>query len=250
MVKEKLSMNNKPYLCTPIVSKEKENLLKEAKRVIEKKPDIIEWRVDYFEEIDDFKKVMEAAKDIKKIIGCLPLLFTVRSEKEGGNPINLTNHQVSELVSLACECEDIDIVDYEIHNPEENIVKIKKATEQNNKLLILSYHNFQSTPSNADLLEILEKAEQYGADIAKIAVMPRNHADVIRLFEVTDISQHELNIPVATMSMNHIGAISRVAGWIFGSAIIFTIGEKSSAPGQIPIEDIRILIKTMKQYQQ
>jgi len=45
------------------------------------------------------------------------------------------------------------------------------------------------------------------------------------------------------------GAISRMAGWIFGSQLIFAVGDKSSAPGQILIEDLRTIMKTMKKYQ-
>jgi len=47
-----------------------------------------------------------------------------------------------------------------------------------------------------------------------------------------------LRIPVVSMSMGRLGAITRLSGWAFGSAMTFAVGENSSAPGQLAIEDV------------
>jgi 3-dehydroquinate dehydratase-1 len=111
----------------------------------------------------------------------------------------------------------------------------------------LSYHNFEYTPEKAELLDRLRIAESYGADVAKLAVMPKNEKDVLALLEVTKDAQDELKIPIITMSMGGIGAISRMLGWIYGSVVTFAVGEKSSAPGQIPIENLRKIIELVKE---
>lgn len=239
-----------PYLCTPIVGATKEELLNELQKVKGKGPDMIEWRVDHFHEIGNFTKVVEIADTIKEAIGNVPLLFTIRSVAEGGNPTPLSPEEILKLLTYICENSSVDIIDYEIQNPEDYTVHLREISQQYGKSLILSYHDFNQTPSNEDLLSTLKKAEELRADVAKVAVMPKTHQDVIRLLDVTNQANEVLGIPIATMSMNNLGAITRMAGWIFGSMIVFTVGANSSAPGQVPIEEIRRIIKMMKEYQQ
>jgi 3-dehydroquinate dehydratase-1 len=44
---------------------------------------------------------------------------------------------------------------------------------------------------------------------------------------------------VVSMSMAGLGALTRVCGGTFGSALTFAVGGAPSAPGQLPIEDVR-----------
>jgi len=83
----------------------------------------------------------------------------------------------------------------------------------------------------------------YGGHIAKFAVMPESKDDVLRLLEVTRTIDKMLDIPVVTMSMGDIGALSRIIGWAYGSIITFGVGVELSAPGQIPVETLREVIK-------
>ncbi|WP_019155781.1 type I 3-dehydroquinate dehydratase [Robertmurraya massiliosenegalensis] len=248
-MQKKLQSINHPYICAPIVGRTKNELLVEIERVKRQKPDLIEWRADFFEELHDVDEVIVLANKLKESLRDIPLLFTIRSEVEGGNPISLSENEINTLLVAICEKTSIDLIDYELRNPIEKISHIRKVSNKHGKLLILSYHNFNSTPSNEELLQILHKAASYHGDIGKIAVMPNCHADVIRLLQVTEEAKNNLPISIATMAMGDIGAISRMAGWIFGSDLVFSVGDKPSAPGQILIEDLRMLIQTMKKYQ-
>jgi 3-dehydroquinate dehydratase-1 len=40
--------------------------------------------------------------------------------------------------------------------------------------------------------------------------------------------------------------MSRLASGVFGSALTFAVGESSSAPGQIPIEELRAVLETLR----
>jgi 3-dehydroquinate dehydratase-1 len=51
--------------------------------------------------------------------------------------------------------------------------------------------------------------------------------------------------PLITVSMGTLGIISRIAGGMFGSDMTFGAVEKTSAPGQIPIAELRASIKTI-----
>ena len=79
-----------------------------------------------------------------------------------------------------------------------------------------------------------------GADIAKVAVMPKNYKDVLVLLNATLKARTEhLEIPIITMSMGPEGGVTRLAGGLFGSDLTFAIGKEASAPGQIPIGELR-----------
>ena len=106
-------------------------------------------------------------------------------------------------------------------------------------VVVLSNHDFEKTPTNEEMLKRLEKMVELGADIPKIAVMPNNNKDVLRLLDVTDtFKTNNPDMPVITMSMSGRGVVSRIAGEIFGSAITFGCARKQSAPGQIEADEL------------
>ena len=90
------------------------------------------------------------------------------------------------------------------------------------------------------------EAEVEGADIAKLAVTPQAADDVLVLLQATLSASQRVQIPVITMSMGGIGAVTRLCGWLYGSVMTFAVGKGSSAPGQIPIEDLRAALQTMQ----
>ena len=91
---------------------------------------------------------------------------------------------------------------------------------------------------------IIECVEM-GADVAKIAVMPQSREDVMTLMEATMEADHSLDIPVVTMSMGRLGVLSRLAGTLTGSAMTFASVGEASAPGQIPIEQMRVFCQLL-----
>ncbi len=78
--------------------------------VLPKKPDVLEWCVDFFEKIAETASVITAATAIKKEAGGMPLLFTRRSTMEGGENISLNEAQVIALYSAVCESKTIDLM--------------------------------------------------------------------------------------------------------------------------------------------
>ena len=105
---------------------------------------------------------------------------------------------------------------------------------------VVSCHDFEATPQDAVMLGRLRAMAEAGADVVKLAVMPRSAHDVARLLGVTARASEELDVPVVTMSMGALGTVSRVSGAVFGSALTFaTAGGASSAPGQLPIGEVR-----------
>lgn len=237
-----LSMNKMPNICAPLTGKTKQEILDQLETIIPQSPDLIEWRADFFSELSNKEMTLELIQELKEKTD-IPLLFTIRAEHEGGEKITLNEEEKVSLICDVCEKTDVDMVDYETSNDEKYVKQIRQVSKQNDKLLILSYHNFTETPENDEIIERAQLAESYDADIAKFAVMPNSKEDVLRLLHVTKEIDQILDIPVVTMSMGDIGGLSRIIGWAYGSIITFGVGVELSAPGQIPVRQLRKAIE-------
>ena len=83
-VKGRLIGGDKPALCVPLVEKTTAALAEAAGRLAALQPDIIEWRVDYFDRLDREREVMAALEVVHREAAGIPLLFTCRHHREGG----------------------------------------------------------------------------------------------------------------------------------------------------------------------
>lgn len=106
--------------------------------------------------------------------------------------------------------------------------------------VVASTHFFDRTPPREEISGLLAAMQAAGADVAKVAVMPREDADVLTLLVATSQARASLDVPLVTMSMGERGVVTRLAGGVFGSALTFaTAGGQASAPGQPPIQAVR-----------
>lgn len=102
----------------------------------------------------------------------------------------------------------------------------------------MSSHDFEKTPDLDTLASRLGRMREIGADIVKIAVMPQSRADVLTLLAATEQFSRTADCPVVTMSMGGLGAVSRICGETFGSALTFGSAGTASAPGQIEVSEL------------
>lgn len=238
-VRGKVIGGPRPLICLPLVAKDKQALCHEARGLAELVPDLLEWRVDAFAEIGDVAGCLAALRELRTIIGEIPLIFTCRIDREGGMQKMKQESRLA-LITRAMESGYVDLIDIELCNEREFIESIKTSAKASGVKLILSYHNFQETPAERFLADKLAEAEKMGGDIAKIAVMPKDYNDVLTLLSVTNKARNgQVAIPMITISMGLAGKISRVAGGLFGSDITFGAGRESSAPGQMPFADLK-----------
>ena len=235
-----------PLTCSPLVGRTRERLLAEAANVAAKKPDVIEWRVDYFEGIADAKSVIDTGGAMRKTVGDTPLIFTRRSVKEGGERIAIGDEEVVRLYDAVAASGLLDFIDFEMGNDPEHVRRVRESTRRHGTRLILSYHNFSETPSQEFMVQRFLEAERLGADVAKVAVMPRNRADVLALLAATAQADDKARIPLISMSMGPLGSVTRMIGGMFGSSLSFAVGEGSSAPGQLPIADLNAVYDVIR----
>lgn len=235
-----------PAVCAPLVGRTREALAAETAAVAAKRPDLLEWRVDFLEAIADTAEVLACARAVCTAAAGLPVLFTRRAQREGGQPIALSEPQVLDLYEAVAASGTVDAMDFEMQNAAADVQRVRALTRAHGLALVLSFHDFQRTPPTADLQERFAQAHSLGADVAKLAVMPQDLDDVHRLLGATLQASRTLPIPVVSMAMGGLGAVSRLCGGVFGSALTFAVGAAPSAPGQVPIEDVRTVLAVLQ----
>ena len=102
-----------PKICVPVVGKTEKEILEGAERAKVAKPDLVEFRVDWYEEAADSKKVVALLEKLRKCLGELPVLFTFRSSREGGEAA-LSDGAYQSLNEAAIASGFVDCVDVEL----------------------------------------------------------------------------------------------------------------------------------------
>lgn len=216
--------------------------------------DLIEWRVDLYEPFTattgadtvggrdaagsgfDPVPVVAALGALAAALPDTPILATFRTTAEGGGA-PLSDELYVRLVDTLAASGLAAAVDVEYRHP--LAARAIAAAHDHGVAVVASNHDFDATPPVEEIVTHLAAMEEAGADVAKIAVMPRSAADVVTLLTATERRYRDAGIPLITMSMGASGAVTRVGGGVFGSAATFaTVGE-ASAPGQLPAAGVR-----------
>ena len=231
-----------PKICVPIVGVTREEILAAAETIKSTKADVVEWRVDWYEDIFDFAKKEETMKALREVLGETPILFTFRTSKEGGEKSIETETYV-ELNQNAAKTGLVDLVDVEAFTGDDAVKAVVETAHANGVKVIASNHDFHKTPAKDEIVSRLRKMQELGADIPKIAVMPQNKKDVLTLLSATEeMVTDYADRPIITMSMAGTGVISRLCGEVFGSSMTFGAAKKASAPGQMGVGDLSTVL--------
>lgn len=231
-----------PKIIVPIVGVTKEEIINEAKTFDSIPVDVVEWRVDWFEGVFDFAQVEDVLKELRSVLGEIPLLMTFRTSKEGGEKA-IDTDAYAELNIKAAQTGYVDFVDVEIFTGDEVVTRIIDGVHAAGVKVIASNHDFHKTPEKADIIYRLRKMQDMNADIPKIAVMPQNKKDVLTLLAATEeMTSLYADRPIITMSMAGTGVISRLCGEVFGSSMTFGAAKKASAPGQMGVKDLETVL--------
>ena len=232
-----------PKIILPIAGRTAEEIFEQLPPVLNASPDVVEWRADYCEDGKDPRKAAEIAKKLADALNGIPLLFTFRSAREGGMQ-DIAPDDYTALICRLSESRAVSAVDVEALTGEPAARRIVQAAHANNKAAVASCHDFDKTPSDEEMLALFRLMSETGADILKLAVMPRTEEDVERLLKVTRTAGQSLP-RLITMSMGEKGKISRITGELTGSFMTFGTAGVSSAPGQIPAALLRSALQNI-----
>lgn len=232
----------RPKICVPVLGRCEADILSSARTALDCRPDVVEWRMDWFDSVEQSGAVVSMLRQLRAVFSHTPLLCTFRSAKEGGQRELARNHYV-DLLCRIIDTGDADLVDVELFSGSEAVEQVVTTAHQKGMAVIGSSHDFSQTPPEEEIISRLEQMAVLGCDIAKIAVMPQTPRDVLTLLSATErMRAKHPEVPIITMSMGQLGLVSRLCGEVFGSSLTFGAAGLASAPGQAPVEELRQIL--------
>ena len=227
------------------------------KQVLNLKPNLIEFRFDYIDEInkitpDFLKSILNLTKpDVRSI-------FTFRDKSEGGQYDQfLPREEQINVVNLLIEAKP-EYLDIEMKSDMDTLREIIKVASDNDVRLIFSYHDFEKTPSYDETLGILERFKDKLLDnhlidfvsfkqvIFKLIFTAQNFEDnLVPLKLCENFTKREKDQGIISFCMGEKGIFSRVSCVKIGSFLTFASFEDATAPGQIKVELLRELQKLL-----
>lgn len=243
-VKDIVFNEGTPKICVPLVGKTEQAILDEVEFLNTVDFDLAEFRVDFYENVEDFDKVKNLLQKIRQNYN-KPLLFTFRTKREGGEH-EMSEEKYFELNHMAIESGYIDLIDVELFSSQDKIKELITFAKEKDVKVIMSNHDFFKTPEKEEIVNRLVKMQEYDADITKIAVMPQCEEDVLTLLSATlEMKNEKGDRPCITMSMASLGVISRLCGQLFGSCMTFAAAKEVSAPGQVNVKEVRNILNLL-----
>lgn len=224
-----------PRVCVALGCSDPLKLRQQSRSEIDNGENFLEFRLDYL------PNPVEGIVIIRELTASNPeltVLATCRREGNGGHFKGSIDEQLAVLSdALGAGARAIDI---EIETAE--LVPGRLAEFQCNALLVVSYHNFESTPAIRGIMRRVQRVE---ADAFKIVTTARKPSDMLRVLNLLKSHSKEKLIPFA---MGDTGVASRVLAPAFGG--LFTYGAPASAdgtaPGQICARQLRNLYHVEK----
>lgn len=235
----------RPKIIVPVLGETLEQLVSQAEQVKSVPADLVEWRLDWYRGATNAEKRLETAQALREVLGERPILATFRTAKEGGQrPI--LEEDYAALIRTLAESGLVDLIDIEAFTGDRLVEELIAFCHRGGVRVVLSSHDFARTPPKEELIARLSKMEALGADLSKLAVMPQTPGDVLALLSATWERSQVAARPVVTMSMGRLGAVSRLSGEIFGSALTFGAAAQASAPGQIEAEALETALELLR----
>ena len=136
------------------------------------------------------------------------LLVTFRTKAEGGEQA-LSHPEYLAFLRLILDTDCADLLDIEFFTAGTDLPKLVEQAHSAGVAVVCSSHDFAKTPPRAELVCRMVQMQQAGADLPKLAVMPR------------------------------------CRGEAFGSAMTFANPGQASAPGQVPLDIVNEVLNAL-----
>ena len=244
---KKATLGGRTQVIVP-VSGDSHSLIGQVQAMATCRADIVEWRADTFLSSlvgAHFVSASDVGEDLVSMAryvadsSPLPVLATIRTSVEGGQAY-LDDEEYCALVRRLASC--VGGVDVEISR-EGSSTLIEDAHEEG-AIVVASFHDFEATPSDERLAEVLAAMNVASADVLKFACMAHSATDAARVLAAQAWAREAYDRPIIGISMGQHGAPTRLVGSALGSAATFATlpGWEGSAPGQFTVEQVRAVL--------
>ena len=157
-------------------------------------------------------------------------------------PCNLSDHDRTILLAAAIR-SGATYVDIEYESTLEYRQPLIDLAQKHNCKVIISYHNFETTPDIETLNQIIQNSTSMGADLVKIAVTAHTPADNARI-----ISLYCYHTNIVAFAMGEVGRVTRITTPFVSDKFTFaSVDEENiTAPGQLSVSQLEAFFQILR----
>lgn len=213
-------------LCVSVPPK----TIEEASELIQKAEtqhaDFIEVRLDSLKNPNHLAEIPQYSKT--------PLIATIKPTKYHGHFAG-TETERQKLISDSAK-SGFEYVDVDLGTS--NQVQLINNLKQTGTKVIVSFHDFEKTPSITELNRLLEKELAVNADVCKIVTTAKTVND--NLTTLNFVSASSKKAKLVCFAMGELGKPSRLLSPVFGGYFTFASLDKKrkTAKGQLTIQEM------------
>ncbi len=224
-----------PRICIALGFPDAEKLLEHARRELDAGETFFEFRLDYLASPE------AGVEAIRIFLAAHPectILATCRRHQNQGRYNGSIEEQIA-ILSAAIEA-GAKAVDLEIESAESVAARLESL--RGKAKLIISYHNFEGTPS---VETILRRMQKVSADGYKIVTTARKPSDNMR---VLGLSKSHPRVPIIVLAMGEVGFPTRVLSTAWGGLYTYAAptSAEGTASGQVSAKQLRHLYRVEK----
>lgn len=232
-----------PAVIVPIAEQSREGILAMGKKLRLLNADAVEWRADFYDGLRDTDGVLSLLRELRSVLGDMPLIFTLRTAREGGMA-DVADERYTMLNRAVLDSGCADAIDIEVFSHGEYAAGLIRDIRAQGCVSIGSCH-LMNMPNRDDLEDMLKSIQGTGADIVKLAAMAQSMDEALILMGAARRAKAQGISPLIAIAMGEQGMISRILAEPAGSDAVFATAGKGSAPGQLSLGTMREILKTV-----
>ncbi len=222
-----------PKICTAIPASNVAALQADVEKAFRYGSDYVEIRFDYLNNVN-FKKIGHVLQQYAS-----RCVYTCRKSGEGGR-FNGTEEARRNILKKLAE-QHPAYIDVELSTVRETPNLVNSLRSGGSKIIV-SWHNFDETPSPEVLRKAYSDASSFG-DVAKIITFAqkfRDNSTILSLYNSAEKGR------LIAFCMGEPGILSRVLCPLLGSPFTYaSLEDEKTAPGQIPLKELKEFYATL-----
>lgn len=174
------------------------------------------------------------------------VIVTIKDTTSDSNDLNWS------FDLIRCSLENgVSFIDIDIDsNLRKQAISLIKKEKSNHTKIILSYHNYDSTPPIDFLKSKIDECKKEGADFIKITTLANSYEDATRVLQLYQIEIENKGNLIA-FCMGEIGRFTRISSILLGAGWGYAKGGKNipeAAPGQFDYEEFKNYLYPKRKY--
>ncbi len=233
-----------PKIAVPVMGRDLSALRAAAARAASAGADAVELRADSLSPMPTLQEALAACRAVYEGAGDLPLLFTLRTARDGGAGDPDARAYEALLCALA-DARACEAIDCELSVGEEAFARVARAAHAAGVSLVGSSHAFTPGVPGETAREWLLRQRACGADVCKAALMAASDEEALCLSHAMLCASREVGAPCILIVMGRFGLLSRAGAELLGSCLTFGTAGEASAPGQMDARALRGVIEAL-----